>query len=246
MIAPPSAVALNTAIRRLILDAEARTAFLADPRTLGADARTTELLLGIDREDLSRLSRAVLRGVASGSLCGISLESSFPGTFTVLGMDPEQAIAQFLASPEFGRVSVVGNSPGYPAARAFYDWVLAHSDEERARAIAQREYVRTVMVVLSTTADPLFEDVDRVIRRLPDGWIALLDEHHPLDDLSLRPEHPIALGVGRGRLWGGRLPLEVCATLLLFSSDPPAWAAAAVSESRALTIATMLRSRGML
>jgi hypothetical protein len=244
--ASPSALALNAAIRRLILDAEARAAFLTDPRTLGADARTTELLAGIDREDLSRLGRAVLRGVASGSLCGISLESSFQRTLAALGMAPGQAIARFLASPEFDRVSVVGNCPGYLTSRAFYEWVLARSDEEKTRATAQQEYVRTVMVVLATTADPLFDDMEQVIRPLPDGWIAVLDELHPLDDPSVRPEHPIALGIGSKRLWGGRLSLEVCATLLLFTKDPPTWATAAVSERQAQTIATVLRSRGML
>ena len=89
MSVPTSVLALDAAVRRLIHDSDARSAFLADAASLGTDARTAALVDAVDRADLARLGRAVVRGVASGTLCGTDLEASFPRTLAAIGADPE-------------------------------------------------------------------------------------------------------------------------------------------------------------
>jgi len=102
------------------------------------------------------------------------------------------------------------------------------------------------LVVLATTAIPAFvPETQGVVRRLPNGWIAILDEGRWLD-LDTRPNNPIAMGAKGGRMWGGRLSAEACAVLLRASDDPPGWARELATTSGAEQIAVTLRSRGML
>lgn len=246
MTVPASVTALDVAVRRLLRDDKARDRFARDPECLGTDPRITSLLKGINRSDLSRLAGAVVRGVANGSLCGTDLQASFARTLLALGAPLEESVARFVASREFARVEVVGNRPGFPASRAFYEWALTQLDDVTAQAVAQQEYVRALLAVLATTKDPVFTpEADGLVRRVPHGWVAVLDANRQLN-WGTRPLDPIAMGVGAGRMWGGRLPDYVCAALLRMTEAPPLWALQLVSAERAAQIAAILEARRML
>lgn len=244
---------LNTAFHRLLLDPGARARLSSDLEAGLWSARTTAILASVDQKDLDKLGRAMFRGVSSGDLLGANLEDAFRSTLACFPASHDQdrteqnddTIATFMASPEFRNVRTVGNTDGLPVAQAFYDWVRRSVHEPVIRGTAQREYARTTLRVLATTAVPYFSSVENFIRSSKAGWIAVLDQHAELPHADAEPHSPLAMGVSRGRYWQGPVGRDVAGAMLRSSHNPPGWTRS-LDDARCAAVSAELSARGLL
>ncbi|MCW2504360.1 MAG: hypothetical protein JWO79_2644 [Actinomycetia bacterium] len=238
---------LDAAYHTLLLDSDARARLADDPETLGWSPYVTRLMCDVDVEDFRKLGRAIVRGVASGELCGMDLRRAFQTTIEQLApLSADEVVERFVASPEFRRIRAVGNVPGFSPAQAFYEWACALDTAARLRTAVQHEYVRATLLALASTNAAYFAPRDALFRAVDRGWIAVLDGKRHLPDAETVPEAPVAAGAVRGRFWSVSVSLRSAAALLRATATPPRWAITEISDSEAAQLSSAMRARGMV
>jgi hypothetical protein len=248
---------LDSTFYRLLIDASFRRRYLEDATGLGVSAATISSLSAINLSDLSRLARAIRRGVASGSLGGAGVEAAFSRTIELLSSGyggHDVVLDEFLASPQFRRMNAVGNEAGICAFEAFYDFCVAvscrtsdiESLHRRAEYIAQHEFCEAILRLFAATPSPAFRIDNPIIRTLGRGHIAILDLHVPLADPETRPSAPVALAAVNGRFWKGRIPDAIAMALAATSRQVPGWAREAEDAPGTAMIIDGLIARGLL
>jgi hypothetical protein len=239
---------LDTAFQRLLFDAAFRERYLEDPTACGLSAETVSALATIDATDLGRLTRTIRRGVASGNLGGAGIVGNFPATLQLLagnGKTQDDILDEFLASEQLRGINAVGNVRGICAAEAFHDFVTATATGEPELTAVQHEFCVAILRLMTMTARPYFRVGSPLIRRLPTGWVAILDRNRRLHQPDDEPDEPVLIVAAGDKLWKGPVSKPIASTVAAQARPAPAWSLAAEVPQSAAILAT-LRARGLL
>lgn len=201
-------------VSRVVFDSTFRSQYLLNPTTVLDEIQLPiDMVKYLNADDLVQVGRAIDRGIRTGSLGGVSLESTYRQTLRILGLNVSDFIsAIFLRDSQ--AVDAVGVGIGMSVLEACYR-ALARVvwEDDHLLCTLQKEFVSEFASIESRSHGSHFTSFSYLVGKNNSSFLGIVDCKVGLRSIDDVPLNPFVFVLANGVLRSGKLSTLAVALL---------------------------------